>query len=105
MSGGPIYRGRQWAWDSSMTDQDTAAHPLEAEIAAYHRMRPELEEHHKGKFVVIKGAELQGTFDTLDHAANFAREKLGRGPYLIRQVAVDYGPLPASVLYRVIAPA
>lgn len=86
-----------------MTDQDAATNPLKAEIAAYDRMRPELEGHHKGKFAVIKGAHLQGTFDTLDHAANFARETFGRGPYLIRQVGVDYGPLPASVLYRPVA--
>jgi len=76
---------------------------IDREIAAFNAQRPILEEHHNHKFVVFKDGQMRGAFDTLDHAAEFARAHLGAGPYLIRQVGIDFGPLPASVLYHPIA--
>ena len=74
---------------------------LEQEIAAYNGMKAELEQHHMGKWVLIRGDELIGTFDTLDTAAQEAVSRFGRGPYLIRQVgAPDRVTLPASVMYH-----
>jgi hypothetical protein len=71
------------------------------EIEAFEQMRDDLEKHHMGKHVVIKGGELQGAFDTFDTAARDALQKFGRGPFLIRQVG---GPecmrMPASVAWH-----
>ena len=74
---------------------------LKDEIAAYDRLRPELEASHLGKWALVHGQELQGTFEDFDAAAQFAVEKYGRGPYLIRQIGAPSVPLPASVMYRV----
>jgi len=73
---------------------------LDREIAAFDALKPTLEMHHLGKFVVIKDGKLAGAFDTLDTAAVFAVSRYGRGPYLIRQVGAPPVHLPASVLYR-----
>ena len=81
------------------------ADALDREIAAFNRARAELEHHHTHKFVVFHDAKFQGAFDTLNHAAAHAREHFGAGPYLIRQVGMDFGPLPTSILYHPVAAA
>jgi hypothetical protein len=42
---------------------------LDAEIRAYEARLPELTQHYNGKFVVFKGDEFVGAFDTLENAA------------------------------------
>lgn len=75
--------------------------PLQEEILAFEEMKADLLKHHYGKFVVFKGKELVGAFDTFDNAAREAIQRFGNGPYLIRQVGGPTGmPLPASVAYR-----
>lgn len=74
--------------------------PLETEIRAYENRKAELERTYSGKFVVFKGDDLVGAWDTLDAAAQQAVARFGRGPYLIRQVGAPRPTLPASVLYR-----
>ena len=76
-----------------------ADRPLGREIEAFERQKRQLEENHMGKFVVIKGDDLIGAWDTLDTAAREAVRRFGRGPYLIRQVGVPPPTLPASVLF------
>ena len=73
---------------------------LDEEIAAYEAQEPELLKHYNGKWVVFRGSELIGAFDTLDNAASEAVRLFGRGPYLIRQVGAPPTKLPASVMYR-----
>jgi hypothetical protein len=62
-----------------------------------------LEKPYMGKYVVFKGEDFIGAWDTLDAAAQAAVLRFGRGPYLIRQVGAPQTTLPASVLYRTIA--
>jgi hypothetical protein len=82
-----------------MASAQPADRPLEREITTYSVMRGDLERHHSGKFVVIQGEDLEGSFDTLDNAAAFARDHLS-GQFLIREVGRETGRIPASVLYR-----
>jgi hypothetical protein len=72
---------------------------LETEIKTYEARRPELEAQHSGKYVVFRGEELVGVYDTLDLAAAEAVRLFGRGPYLIRRVGAPPITLPASVIY------
>lgn len=74
--------------------------PLRSELEAFEQRRQELEKTYPLKFVVFKGAELIGAWDTLDAAAAEAAVRFGRGPYLIRQVGAPRATLPASVLFR-----
>jgi hypothetical protein len=72
---------------------------LDNEIAAYEKIRNDLEANFMGKWVLIHDGELIGTFESFDAAANDAVVKFGRGPYLIRQVGASSVTLPASVAY------
>ncbi|PYR22296.1 MAG: hypothetical protein DMF95_30970 [Acidobacteria bacterium] len=79
---------------------DTTSNVLGTEIQAYEKKLPELEKVYPGKFVVFKGEEFIGAWDTLNAAAAEAVARFGRGPYLIRQVGAPAPTLPASVLFR-----
>jgi hypothetical protein len=73
---------------------------LDADIRAFEARQTELEQAHRGKYVVFFGSQLVGTWDTFDAAAADAVKRFGRGPYLIRLVGGPPATLPASVLYR-----
>ena len=68
---------------------------LTQEYAVYECKREELEAAHTGKYVLIKGDEVIGTFDTLDDALRVAVKRFGRGPYLIEEIGL---PMPEMVL-------
>lgn len=78
---------------------EAAMSTLTGEIAAYERMRGELETDHLGKWAVVHHEVLAGLFDTFEQAASHAVERFGRGPYLIREIGAPPVTLPASVLY------
>ena len=46
-----------------------AMNQLEIEIQAYEKKRPELEKAYAGKFVIFKGEDFIGAWDTLNAAA------------------------------------
>ena len=71
---------------------------LEREIATFEKMREELERVHMGKFVVIRGDELFGAFDTFANAAAAALAKFDSEDFLIRQVGAGKVKLPVSVI-------
>ena len=73
---------------------------LTKEIAAYERMRNELETDYLGKWVLVHDEALVGVYATFEEAAAKAVQQFGRGPYLIREVGAAPMTLPASVLYR-----
>ena len=79
-------------WEAKMADIDT-------EIAAYERMRPDLEVQHTGEWVLVHEGQLIKVFDDFEAAASDAVRSFGRGPYLIRQVGAPPVTLPASVMY------
>ncbi len=80
-----------------------AAPALSKEIAAYEGMRGKLETDHFGKWVIVHGEAFVGLYDTFEEAAEYAVERFGRGPYLIREVGAAPITLPASVLYNLVA--
>lgn len=83
-----------------MTDPTGTSHPsLNAEMAAYERMRSLLETEHFGKWVIIRDEELAGSYDEFQTAASTAVERFGRGPYLLRRVGAGPLTLLSSVLY------
>ena len=70
------------------------------EIAAYDRLRADLEAEHFGRWVVFKGHELISTFESFDAAATEALNRFGDGPYLIRQVGAAPIRLPTAIMLR-----
>jgi hypothetical protein len=75
---------------------------LDREIAVYDRERERLEREHRGKFVLVRGDEIVGTFDTFQAAADEAVRRFGRGPYLIRHVSDEKLGISPAVLYGLI---
>ena len=73
---------------------------LTKEIAAYERMRSELETDHLGKWAIVHDELLVGVYATFEGAAAEAVRRFGRGPYLIREIGAAPLTLPVSVLYR-----
>lgn len=73
---------------------------VQAEIAAYEKMRPELEAKHMGKWVLLHDLQLVAIYDTFEAAAEAAVSQFGRDTYLIRQVGAPPIILPASVMYH-----
>lgn len=72
---------------------------LSEEIAAYERMRGDLEAKQMGRWALVYDRKLVETFESFDLAASTAVRKFGRGPYLIRQIGASPMRLPASVMY------
>lgn len=78
----------------------TANGGLDAAIAAFEAQKQELEKNHPFKFVVFKGDQFIGAWDTFEAAASVAVSRFGRDEYLIRQVGVHRPSVPASVMFR-----
>jgi hypothetical protein len=76
--------------------------PLEQELATLGREKDRLEREHRGKFVLVRGDQIVGTFDTFDAAAEEALRRFGQGPYLIRQIGEETMSLPPALVYGLI---
>jgi hypothetical protein len=59
---------------------------LEQERLFYAAHEPEWLETHEGKFVVVKGEELVGIFDSLDEALAAGATRFGLSSFLVRRV-------------------
>jgi hypothetical protein len=59
---------------------------FEVEIERYNELLPELLHASQGKFVVIKGRELLGVFDTNDEAYGAGLDRYGLTSFLLRPV-------------------
>ena len=62
---------------------------LATEIAFYETQRAELVQNALGKFALIKGEELVGTFDTEENAYKEGVSRFGTAPFLIQQILPD----------------
>jgi len=62
---------------------------LEKELKIYEKNLSEWNKIHSGKFVLIKGDEVAGFFDTFDIALTEAAQKYGLDSYLIRRVTLE----------------
>lgn len=59
---------------------------LDTERKTFVERHSELLSEHPGKFVVIKGDQLIGAFDTIDNALVEGARRFGLQPFLVRQV-------------------
>lgn len=65
---------------------------LTEDIAAFERMRNQLEADHLGEWVVFQGGRYVGVFEDFEAAASDAADRFDAGPYLIRRLGA-----PATV--------
>lgn len=69
-----------------MPKDDSNRDPLGEERQYYLEIETDLLERHSGKFALIKGRKLLGTFDTAYAAYKEGLKKLGNAPMLIVQI-------------------
>ncbi|MCH7633232.1 MAG: hypothetical protein IIA36_00880 [Proteobacteria bacterium] len=72
---------------------------LDAELQTFEKKQKHLEREHKGKFVLIHGDEVIGTYDDFEKAADEGVRQFGRAPFLIRRVGEEPLKLPTAVVY------
>lgn len=60
--------------------------PLEQEQAYFDAIRARLLAEHPGKFALIRGSELIGTFDSEENAYVAGLERFGNTPFLVKQI-------------------
>lgn len=67
--------------------QNVSTNVLQKEIAFYNKNKKEYLKTHKDKFLLIKGEELFGAFDSQEEAYKVGVEKFGSEAFLIKKVA------------------
>jgi len=60
---------------------------LDKELALFETMKPELLKNHEGKFVLMHGNDLCGTYDTAENAYGEGIKRFGLEPFLIKRIA------------------
>jgi len=71
---------------------------LDVERAYFDRNQSDFEVHHSGRFVVIKGEEFVGVFNTIQEALGEGTRRFGLTPFLIRQVGLPSKPISIPAL-------
>lgn len=66
---------------------------LEKELAKYEAERSNLLPTTEGKFVLIRGDELAGPFDSFADAVKAGYAKFGNVPFLVKQVSLADSPI------------
>lgn len=72
---------------------------LQNDIAAFDRMRDELEAKHRNKWVVFRDGAFVAAFNDFEAAAAAAVDRFEEGPYLIRQVGAPPVQLPGGMIF------
>ena len=73
---------------------------LNKEIAAYDRLKNQLEAQHRGEWILIREEEQIGLYPGFEVAAADAVKKFGSGPYLVREIGAPPITFSASVMYH-----
>jgi hypothetical protein len=72
---------------------------LRDEIAAFERMKQELEAKHWNQWVLFHGGRFVDAFPDFNSAAASAVDRFDAGPYLIRQVGAPSIQLPGGMVF------
>lgn len=73
---------------------------LKADIAAFERMRGQLEAEHLHAWVLFHDGRFVDAFPDFEAAASTAVDRFDQGPYLIRQVGAGPVQLPGGMVFR-----
>lgn len=72
---------------------------LRDDIAAFDRMKADLEGKHHKEWVVFYGGEFIDAFSDFESAAETAVDRFDAGPFLIRQVGASPISLPGGMVF------
>lgn len=62
---------------------------LEQELALYAKMKPDLLKNHEGKFVLIRGEEFIGAYDSAENAYSEGVKRFGKEVFLVKKVTKE----------------
>lgn len=69
-----------------MTNATGAKMALEKELATYKNKLPELKENNEGKFVLIRGEEVVGVFDSYEDAMKIGYDRFKLETFLVKKI-------------------
>jgi hypothetical protein len=69
------------------TGEPPVSHVLDKELETFEKHKADLVGRAKGKFVLIKGEEIVGVFETQGDAVRQGYERLGNVPFLVKEIA------------------
>ena len=72
---------------------------LRDDIAAFDRMKADLQDNHRNAWVVFHRGKFVDAFTDFEAAATAAVERFDTGPYLIRQVGAPPISLPGGMVF------
>jgi hypothetical protein len=75
---------------------------LEREQNTFEQKLPELLKSNLGKFVLIKGDQVIGTYVAIDDALNIAYDKFKSEPFFVRQILAIQQPLNFTNNYMLV---
>jgi hypothetical protein len=76
---------------ASKRNDSVGAHVLDADIAAFEKLREELERTHLDEFALFFRGQLLGLYPDFDSAGRAALAKSKTGPFLIQQIGSPIG--------------
>jgi hypothetical protein len=74
-------------------------HVLDADIAAFEKLREELERQHLDEFALFFDGKFVAVFPNFDSAGRAALARFGSGPYLIQQIGSPIGLDPDTAMH------
>jgi hypothetical protein len=81
---------------ASKRNDPVGAHVLDPEIAAFEKLREELERTHLDQFALFFEGKFVGVYPNFDSAGRAALAKSKTGPFLIQQIGAPIGMDPDS---------
>ncbi len=69
-----------------MPNEPDSQHQLEREFATFEKNRPWLLQKHEGRFALVKGDDVVGTFDAFEKAYGAGLAQFGTDPFLVRPI-------------------
>jgi len=70
-----------------MSSSSGAKMALEKELELFAKMKAELLKNHEGKFVLIRGEEFIGTYDSADNAYTEGVKRFGCETFLVKKIS------------------
>jgi hypothetical protein len=87
----------------SKQDSSLEEHVLDADIAAFEKLREELEREHLDEFALFFEGKFEAVFPNFDSAGRAALARFGSGPYLIQQIGSPIGLDADTAMHGMVA--
>jgi hypothetical protein len=84
---------------ASKQNDPVGAHVLDADIAAFEKLREELERTHLDQFALFFEGKFVGVYPDFDSAGRAALSRSRKGPFFIQQIGTPIGLDPDTAMH------